>query len=254
MLPALVLAALLPLWQAAAAVAGDWSSIRVGTEAAYRPFAYVDTAGNFQGLEIDIMRDLCSRLHADCRFVAIQFDGLIPALLDGKIDAIVSGLRMSEKRKKVVDFTDKYYTSYSRFVTCTDQAFADTSPAGLKGRSIGTQAGIPTADYLGSTYKESEIRLYKSTDDAYADLAAQRIDLVLLGEAASYTFMQTEAGKGCRFASERLTGPLFGLGVGVALRKTDPDLREKLNGALKAMMADGTYDRIVKRYFPFSIY
>jgi polar amino acid transport system substrate-binding protein len=249
-----VLATLVLLWQVAGAVAGDWSTIRIGTEAANRPFTYLDASGQLQGLEIEIVRAMCDRSHAKCDFVTIQFDGLIPALLDGKIDAIASGLRMSEKRRKVIDFADKYYTGYSRFVTCTGQDFPNTSPAGLKGKSIGTQGGIPTDEFLKTTYKESDIRLYKSTDDAYSDLAAQRIDLVLLGEASSYEFMQSDAGKSCRFASERLKGPLFGLGVGMGLRKADTDLRDKLNGALKQVMADGTYEAIVKKYFPFSIY
>jgi len=62
-------------------------------------------------------------------------------------------------------------------------------------------------------------------------------------------------GKDCKFVGERAVNPkIFGTGVGIALRKTDPDLRDKLNAALKQILADGTYEAINKKYFPFSIY
>jgi ABC-type amino acid transport substrate-binding protein len=92
-------------------------------------------------------------------------------------------------------------------------------------------------------------------DEAYQDLGAGRLDAAFGGEATSYAFMQTPAGKDCKFVGERAVNPkIFGTGVGIALRKTDPDLRDKLNAALKQILADGTYEAISKKYFPFSIY
>jgi polar amino acid transport system substrate-binding protein len=248
------LAVIALLWSAAAAPAADWSTIRVGTEGAYKPFNYYDASGKLTGLDIDIVEALCQRLKARCVFVAMQLDGLQPALLDGKVDAVATGWSMTEKRRKVVDFTDKYYTRYARFMTCGSETFTDISPAGLKGRVIGTQGGTANDDYLAATYKDSDVRRYKSMDDAYSDLAAGRVDLVLSSEASSYDFTRSEAGKDCRFAGPRLADKPFGLGVGIGLRKTDTDLRDLLNGALKAIIADGTYDAVVKKYFPFSIY
>jgi polar amino acid transport system substrate-binding protein len=249
-----VLAVLVLVGSAAGAAAADWSTIRIGTEGAYKPFNYYDAAGRLTGLDVDVVQALCDRLKARCVFVAMQYDGLLPALLDGKIDAVATGWAMTEKRRKVVDFTDKYYTRYVRFMACSGQDVPDIGPAALKGTVIGTQSGTANDDYLAATYTGSALRRYKSMDDAYIDLAAGRIDLVLSSEASSYDFISSEAGKDCKLVGPRPAGKAFGLTVGIGLRKADTDLRDELNGALKAIIADGTYDAIVKKYFPFSIY
>src|SRR5689334_18216746 len=82
-----LLAVLALIGQATVAAAGDWSTIRIGTEGAYKPFNYYDSAGHLQGFDIDLAQALCDRVGAKCEFVAIQFDGIVQALLDGKIDA-----------------------------------------------------------------------------------------------------------------------------------------------------------------------
>jgi lysine-arginine-ornithine-binding protein len=237
------------------AAAGDWSKVRVGTEGTYRPFNYIDAGGQLRGLDVDIVDALCSRIAASCSFVTIQNDGLLPALQEGKVDAVATGWSITAKRLKVIDFTDRYYTNYRRFLACPGSTVADTSPAAMKGRTIGTQGGTASNDYLDAYYKDSDLRLYKSMDDAYADLGAGRLDAVFASEATSYDFMQGDAGKDCKFVGDRpVNEKYFGAGVGIALRKADTDLRDKLNAALKQIIADGTYDAIVKRYFPFSIY
>ena len=235
--------------------AGDWSKIRIGTEGAAAPFNYHDASGQLRGFDIDIAQALCDRMGAKCEFIAIQFDGIILALQNHQIDAIATSMSITEKRKKVVDFTDRYYTNYRHFLSCEGRLVEDTTPAGLKGRAIGTQGGTAADDYLEAFYKDADIRTYKTMDDAYQDIAAGRLDAVLSSEAHSYGFMQSAAGKGCKLVGERLVNDkLFGSGVGIAVRKTDTDLRDKLNAALKQILADGTYEAINKKYFPFSIY
>ena len=239
----------------ASSPAADWSKIRVGTEGAYAPFNYIDSAGQLRGLDIDIVRALCARMAATCEFVTMQQEGLVLALQDNRVDIVATGWSVTEKRRKVMDFTDKYYTNYRRFLSCAGHLVEDVSPGALKGHPIGTQGGTASDDYLEAFYKGSDIRLYKSMDEAYQDLGNGRLDAVFAGEPTSYAFMQTPAGKDCKFVGERAVDPkIFGTGVGIALRKTDPDLRDKLNAALKQILADGTYEAISKKYFPFSIY
>ena len=249
------LAILFALGAVGSSGAGDWSTIRIGTEGVYAPFSYRDAAGRLSGFDIDIAQALCDRIGAKCSFVTLPYDGMIPALQNGQIDLVDASMSITEKRRKVVDFVDRYYTRYARFLSCTAPPVGDAGPGAMKGRPIGTQAGTVNDDYLEAVYKESDLRLYKSMDEAYQDAAAGRLDAVLAGEAVSYAFMQSEAGKGCKFVSERVVDDRFyGGGVGMALRKTDGDLRDKLNAALKQILADGTYAAINKKYFPFSIY
>ena len=126
-------------------------------------------------------------------------------------------------------------------MSCASRQIEDISPAALKGVTIGTQGGTVSDDFLEDAYKGADVRLYKTMDEAYQDASAGRIDLVLAGEAISYDFMRRQSGKNCRYVGERLPdGKWFGAGCGIAVRKTDPDLRDKLNAALKELLADGT--------------
>jgi len=255
--PVLVLALAVAclLGAASASPAADWSKIRIGTEGAYAPFNYRDAMGKLQGFDIDVAQALCDRIGASCEFVTLPLDGIILALQNNQIDAIATSMSITEKRKKVVDFTDRYYTNYRRFLSCSGRLVTDVSPEALKGKAVGTQGATASDDYLETFYKTADIRLYKSMDEAYQDIAAGRLDAMLAGETTSYSFMQTDAGKACKFVGDRVANEkLFGAGVGIALRKTDGDLRDKLNAALKQILADGTYEAISKKYFPFPIY
>src|SRR5215831_6252696 len=113
--------------------AADWSKIKVGTEGAYAPFNYVDSTGQLRGLDIDIVQALCARVGATCEFVPMQQEGLVLALQDGRVDIVATGWSTTEKRKKVMDFTDKYYTNYRRFVSCGGHLVEDVSPGAIKG-------------------------------------------------------------------------------------------------------------------------
>ena len=252
---ALGLAVVIAAGFAAASRAGDWSTIRIGTEGAYAPFNYHDAAGKLQGFDVDIAQALCDKMGVKCELVAVQFDGIILALQNSQIDAIITSMAITEKRKKVVDFTDKYWTRFYRFITCGSVPGEDSSPAALKGRKIGTQQGTVGDDFLEDEYKGSDVRLYKTMDDAYQDIGAGRLDAVLSGEAVAYDFMKKDAGKSCRFIGGRVVSDkLLPAKAGIAIRKTDADLRDKLNAALKQILADGTYQKINAKYFPFSIY
>ena len=163
-------------------------------------------------------------------------------------------MSITEKRKKMVAFTHSYRSSDKRFVSCAAQPIADISPDVLKSRVIGTQAGTSNVDYMRAHYAGSDIRLYKSMDEAFQDLGAGRLDFALATEPVGYAFMTTAAGKGCAFAGPRIKDEkLFGQGVGIAFRKEDTALVERLNAALRAIRGNGTFAAINKRYFPFPV-
>jgi polar amino acid transport system substrate-binding protein len=238
------------------ASAKDWNTVRIGTEGAYPPFNYFDTDHQLQGFDVDIAKALCDHMKVDCEFVAQDWDGIIPALLAGKYDAIVASMAITDERKKQVDFTDKYYSSPPRFVVRKDSGITDVSPEGLKGKTLGAQSATTHANYLEAMYPDSEIKLYGSHDDLAMDLANGRLDAILAESIVVYQWMEkSEEGKCCEFVGEPLTDPAyFGYGAGIAVRQGDQDLKAMLNEALAAILADGTYQKINDKYFPFSVY
>jgi ABC-type amino acid transport substrate-binding protein len=230
--------------------------LKIATEGTYKPMSYRDAAGNLTGFEVDLVRAICGKIGATCEFVTMEYDTMVPALEEGNVDAAASGMRITEKRKKVVDFADKYYTPAARFTTCRDDLDgAENSAEKLAGHSIGTQSGTSNADYLKAKYEPaSPVKLYKAMDDMYLDLASKRLDYGLSNAFVGYDFLKSERGKGCKWVGEPIADPtFFGDGVGMAVKKGNDAVREKLNEGIAAVIADGTYDKLNARYWPFSV-
>ncbi len=238
------------------AVAKDWSTVRIGTEGAYPPFNSVDSNGKLVGFDVDIAQALCDHMKVKCDFIAQDWDGIIPALLAGKYDAIVASMSITAERAKKVAFTDKYYNTPAWFIAPKSAHITDTSPEALKGKIIGAQSSTIHANYLQDVYKGSEIKLYGTQDEANADLASGRLDLVLADSIVLWEWTtKTDDGKCCEHVGKPLNDPKwFGSGAGIAMRKEDTDLKAMFNKALAEILADGTYKKINDKYFPFSIY
>jgi polar amino acid transport system substrate-binding protein len=228
--------------------------IKVATEGTYKPFSYYTASGELTGFDVESTLAICKAAGLECKMVIMELDAMVPALNDKKIDVMAAGQTITEKHKKQTLFTDWVRSAGKQFVSCTPDKFPDTSPEALKGHIIGTQAGTSNADFFQAKYPGSDIRLYKSMDEAFQDLGSGRIELALAQTGVAYSFMQSPAGKGCQFVGARLEDPkYFGTGVGLALRLGDTELAEKLNAGLKKIIEDGTYKALNDKYFPFSL-
>ena len=230
--------------------------IRIGTEGTYRPFSYFDAEGKLTGFEVELDRAICAAVKADCEFVTMEFDGLIPALQEKKIDAVASGLRITEKRKKAIDFTDKYYNTPSRVVL--RKAFKYDGPASVKGKKIGVLKASTQEKYALGELKPAgaEVVSYEAQDQVYLDIKAGRLD----GTVADHVevtggFLSKPEGKDFELKGEELYIPkYFGIGAGIGLRKGQDALKGELNAAIKAIRANGTYKKINDKYFKFDVY
>lgn len=249
----LLVAALLVLGPAAGHA--ETRLIRIGTEAAYPPFAMVMPDGELAGFDVDIARALCAAAGFECEIVSHSFDGLIPGLDAGKFDAIVASMAITEERRKHVDFTDKYYVSPGRFVASRG-AGIEISPAGLAGKEACVQGASIHESYLRDSFPDLDVTSYGTQQEAVMDLIAGRCD-VLLGEALSLgrDLLETPEGAGFVYVGESVSDPRwYGEGAGIAVRKGDSELVAAFNRAIAAIRADGTYAEINDKYFDFDIY
>ncbi|HEY5598649.1 MAG TPA: ABC transporter substrate-binding protein [Kiloniellales bacterium] len=240
----------------AGTASAQMQKVRIGTEGAYPPFNYIDPDGKLQGFDVDIAKALCDAAKYDCEFVVQDWDGIIPGLLAKKYDAIVASMSITEERKQKVDFTDKYYNTPAKFVTKAGANF-EISKEGLKGKTVGVQRATIHENFLRDNFGDViEIKSYATQDEANADLAAGRVDLVLADSVAlDDGFLKTDAGKGFAFIGPGYDDPKwFGDGVGIAVRKGDKELLDGLNKAIKQIRADGTYKKINAKYFAFDVY
>ena len=234
------------------AAAKEWKTVRIGTEGAYAPFNFFDADKQLQGFDVDIAKAVCEKMKVECTFVAQDWDGIIPALLAGKYDAIFASMSITDERKKVIDFSNKYYDVPSAFFAPKGSGITDNSPEALKGKILGAQSSTIQAGRLEENYKDSEIKLYPTQEEVNLDIVAGRIDALLVDKLVGVDWVEkTDDGKCCEQVGPDV--PLGG-GVGAGIRKEDQDLKEMINKAIAEILADGTYQKINAKYFPFSIY
>ena len=250
------LIALAMMSSAATARAGDWKEIRIGVEGAYPPFSSITESGQLVGFDIDIAVELCKTMGAKCSLVTQDWDGIIPALLARKYDAIIASMSITEERKKKVAFSDKYYNSPAKFVRKKGSGIEITKES-MAGKTVGVQRATIHDNFITGEFGDSvTIKRYGTQDEAYLDAVAGRLDLMLADSVAiDDGFLSTEQGADFEFVGPSYSDPkYFGEGSGVAVRKGDADLAEKFNEAIQTIRDNGRYKAINDKYFDFDIY
>lgn len=235
------------------AQAKDWKTVRFGIEGAYPPFSWTEADGSLKGFDVDMANALCTEMQVKCKLVAQDWDGIIPSLLARKYDAIIAAMSITEERKKKIDFTGKYALIPNKFIA---KKGAGLNFDNLDGVKIGVQRATTHDKYISDNYKDVEIVRYGTFDEAYLDLGNGRIAAVL-GDASALEegVINKAGGDAYEFVGPSLTDPKwFGEGFGIATRKQDKDLTNKLNAAIKSLRAKGEYQKIAAKYFNYDVY
>ena len=256
-----ILLIVLSLVMAAGAVqAKDWKLVRIGVEGAYPPFSYMTPDGKLEGFDIDIARALVAAMGAEVKLIPQDWDGIIPALLARKYDAIIASMSITEERKKKVAFSNKYYNTPGKFV-CKKGAMKDFTRAEVaqatKGKSIAVQRATIHDRFVTEQGGEGvKVKRYGTQDDAYLDLVAGRVDMLLADSVAiDDGFLKKPEGQAFQFIGPDLSEvKYFGEGAGIAIRKQDTDLVKLFNQAIVKIRQDGTYKKIQDKYFEFNVY
>ena len=254
-----------------AAYAGDWSKIKIGTEGAYPPWNGTNAAGELEGAEIDLVRDLCTRMNAECELVAQDWDGIIPALQNGKYDAIIAGMSITAERMEVINFSQGYANEPASFSVLkssklaalkaggkvnmdaldgTSTALLDSLKKTLKGTTVGVQGATTHENFVKQVLGDSvTMKSYDTQENLELDLSIGRIDAALSDQGSMEKFMESDKGKEIAFIGPGLGGGSFGGGVGVGLRKADTDLLKMFNRAIDEARADGTLAEHFTKWF-----
>jgi arginine/ornithine transport system substrate-binding protein len=229
--------------------------LRIANEGAYHPFNYIDPSGELKGFDVDIAKAICEVMGVEPEFVVQDWDGMIPGLLAKKYETIISSMSITEERKKAVNFTGPYYQVPARFVAPEGSGLV-ISKEGLKGKKIGVQRATTYANYLEAKFGDTvEIVYYDTMDNHNLDLKTGRIDAVLSQAYFMGEWLKKPDGKGFEFVGEPVTDVQYiGYGAGIAVRKEDTELLQRLNDALDKIIADGTHKSISRKYFSFDIY
>ncbi|CUH87684.1 Histidine-binding periplasmic protein precursor [Phaeobacter sp. CECT 5382] len=237
----------------AGAVQAEQVKIGIAAEP-YPPFASLDSSGKWVGWEVDVIGAVCAAANLDCVLTPVAWDGIIPSLTGQQIDAIMASMSITEERLKTIDFSDPYYNTPAVVVADKSMDIAAT-PEGLAGKIIGIQASTIHQAYAQEYFKDSEIRVYQTQDEANQDLYAGRIDATQADSIAMADFVASDTGACCEIKGTVADDPeILGRGAGAGVRKGDDALREAINAGIAKILEDGTHAEITSRYFSASIY
>lgn len=230
-------------------------NLRICVEGAYPPFSQVNNAGEVEGFDIDIAEALCAEIGATCEMIQTEWEAIIPTLEEGKCDAIVASMSITEERKQRIDFSEKYYFTPAMFAAAEGVDWADDD-AGMAGKTVCVQRGTIHHAYVEAKFPSANLVTYPSQDEVFLDLSSGRCDASMADSIATKDgFLDTPAGQGFAFfGGAHSDREIHGEGVGIGLRKSDGDLRERLNAAITAIRENGTYAEINAKYFPFDVY
>jgi arginine/ornithine transport system substrate-binding protein len=230
--------------------------LRVAIDPTYEPFTFKTPDGKPTGFDVDVAEALCAEIQRRCVYVEQVWDSMIPGLQAKKYDAIISSMSITEERQKVVDFTDKYYSTPSRIVVKSSTPFTDL--ASLKGKKLGVLKGSTQEKYAMGELRPVGVTVvpYEAQDQVYLDIKSGRLDGTV-ADTVEVTggFLSKAEGQGYGFVGPVLNDPkYYGSGVGIALRQGETELKDALNAAIKSIRANGTYETVSKKYFDFDVY
>ncbi|MER5172247.1 transporter substrate-binding domain-containing protein [Thioclava sp. GXIMD2076] len=218
---------------ATAALAQD--VVRMGTEGAYPPYNYIDDNGQVAGYERELGDELCARAELTCEWVTNDWDSIIPNLLSGNYDTIMAGMNITKERAETIAFTENYTPPAASKYMALDEG------VDLKGAIVAAQVNTLQSEYVagaGETLAE-----YATLDDAVAAVRNGEADAVF----ADYDALKPFAEEGdLKWVGDDVQ---LGDGVGMGLRQSDTELKDKFNKAIESMKADGTLNDLITKYF-----
>ena len=209
--------------------------VRMGTEGAYPPWNFINDAGDVDGFERELGDELCKRAELTCEWVTNEWDSIIPNLVSGNYDVIIAGMSITDERDEVIDFTQAYTPPDPSLYLATSE------DVDLKAGVIAAQTGTIQAGYVaesGATLVE-----FASPDETVAAVRNGEADAVL----ADASFLQSIAGES---DDVMIVGdPVeLGGGVGMGVRESDAELKEKFDAAISAMKEDGSLNELITKW------
>lgn len=229
--------------------------LRVGIDGDYPPFSYVEN-GNLAGFEVDLSKALCEQLAVHCQLVHHGWENILPDLEAKKYDLVVASVSITTQRRYWVDFSNKYYSTPSRFVRRKGSNI-DITGDSLKNKSVGVVLDSVQDTYVTDLYNHMlKIKRYVDHTTLLNSFQKGETDLIVGDEIALLTgLLRVPEGKDFEFVGPKLNEPeWFGKGIGVAVRRGDQELKLKVNQAIADLRSNGRYQKITSKYFDFDIY
>lgn len=244
------------------------------TEGAFPPFNMTKPDGTLYGFEMDMLAEVAKRAGFEYELISQAWDGMIQGLIDGKYDAVVDSVTITDKRLEVVDFSLPYTTGGSTFAVmvdsglelpgggalvdlddeaATEAAIAEIA-ALLEGKTVGVHVSTIQSDFLDKYLapRGVTIRTYPNGPDVYQDLSNGRLDAAMASSTNIAAFLEKNA------ETAKTTGPAFsggvmGNGAAFVVQKGNTELADLISTAMKSMSDDGTLEAMSQQWFGMNV-
>lgn len=228
----------------AAAPAADLPVVRVGTNAEYQPFEFVDENGNIVGFDIDIINAIAARAGFKAEFTNTKWDGIFVALANGEFDAVASAVTITDERKQTIDFSEPYFNAGQALAVSADNTTITGPDSLVEGVKVGVQLGT-TGDIWLTENTKADIKRFDENPLAVQALSSGDIDAVVGDSPTLADILKQNPELKLKIVGEPFTDEFYG----IAIQKGLTDLKASINTALADIKADGTYDEIHAKYF-----
>jgi polar amino acid transport system substrate-binding protein len=231
---------------AEAAPAAAPQAVTVGTDAAYAPFESQNEKGEIVGFDIDVVKAIAAKAGLEVKFVNTPWEGIFNALTQGDRDALVSSITITDERKQTMDFTAPYFDAHQLIAVKADSSVAKFDD--LKPLKVGVQTGTTGDEVVTKLLgKDSTaIKRFESTPLALKELEAGGVDAVVADNGVVVHYVANNQGTKFKTVNDAAFTPEQ---YGIAVKKGNTALLDKLNKGLADIRADGTYDKIYASYF-----
>ena len=213
--------------------------LRVGTDAAFEPFEYIDEDGNFAGFDIELITMIAEEMGRELELQNVQWDGIIPGLMNGNYDCLISAMTITEERMKQINFSDPYFTIKQAIVVREDD-YSITGPADLAGKTIAVQNGT-TGDLYASQIEGVRMKRFDTTPQAIQELLNKNADAAVMDDLVAYQAIAKM--KGLRMI-EIADAEVENYGIGV--KKGNDELLAEINKALATLRENGKLDALIE--------
>jgi polar amino acid transport system substrate-binding protein len=217
-------------------------TILVGTEGAFPPMNFFK-GKELTGFEIDLTNAVAKNMGLKTEWKVLSFDALLPALGQGRFDMVAASHTITIERAKAVDFLSPEYCTDGVFVT---KVGGPKTVADLVGKKIGAGIGSTNLQVLSTIkgIKSEDIKSFPKDLDALQALIAGRIDAW-----STDRWPAQDAVKANPKANLVVGAVIYVQRNAMAVSKGNTALRDALNAGLAAVMKDGSYSKLSKKWF-----
>jgi polar amino acid transport system substrate-binding protein len=218
----------------------------VGTDAAYAPFELQNEKGEIVGFSVDILTAIATKGGFEIKFVNTPWEGIFNSLQQGDRDLLISSITITDERKQTMDFSDPYFDAYQLIAVKASSKISKFDD--LKKIKVGVQTGT-TGDEVVTKLQgknSANVKRFESTPLALKELEAGGVDAVVADNGVVVNYVNNNDASKFKTVSDNAFAPEQ---YGIAVKKGNAELLDKINKGLAAIKSDGSYDQIYTKAF-----